>query len=322
MRKSCLFIPAILSLAFSCGKASPEAPAPDPGPDAPAVEPQPSGRSAQVTVATYNIRCLKSEDTGYKAWSWRKGNVCALVEDEAFGVVGFQEVSEGMVKDLADGLPAYDFHLVGREDGVSKGESVGIAWRKDAFRAVSKGRFFLSATPDVVSSPYPGWTSSDPGRNRVVAWAVLTHLESGVSFLALSTHLEVGKTDEVVIRQKSAELIAAMLPSLNPSGLPVILVGDMNSKPTETSAAIFRKTFTDTYLAAEAAGVREGWRGSFNGHNYTPDDYLDTQGLRIDYIYIRGTVSVDRYRVVDTRYGGYYPSDHCPVMTRLTLQTQ
>ncbi|MDE7128181.1 MAG: hypothetical protein K2O58_09890 [Bacteroidales bacterium] len=44
------------------------------------------------------------------------------------------------------------------------------------------------------------------------------------------------------------------------------------------------------------------------------EDYLDTQGLRIDYVYLKGGISVTHNRVVNDRYDGYYPSDHCPVL--------
>ena len=306
-----------LMLALSCGKNVPSDGGTAQGEGGGSTPP--SEDRIDVRIATYNIRCLQSTDTGYKSWEFRKGNVAKLVKNLGFEIVGFQEVSEGMVADLKNGLPEYGFHLVGRNDGVSKGESVGVAWKSARFTSVATGRFFLSGTPDEVSSPYPAWTSTDPGRNRVVAWAVLEDRASGRRLLVFATHFEVGKTDEVTIRLRSAELVASRAVSLNPSGLPFVLLGDLNAKPTESSQAELRKTLTDAYSAAEAAGVREGFKGSFNGHNYEPENYLDNQGLRIDYIYYKGNIDISRYKVADDKYDGYYPSDHCPVFADLKL---
>ena len=281
----------------------------------------PSGKEAPritVRIATYNIRCLSSADTDYKSWEFRKGNVARMVKDRGFEIIGFQEVSEGQVSDLKGSLPEFDFLLIGRNDGATKGESVGIAWLKERFTAVKTGRFFLSATPDVVSSPYPEWTSTDPGRNRVVAWAELKEKESGRSMLIFSTHFEVGKTDDAIIRLRSAELVVEREALINTAHLPFVLVGDLNSKSTDACQEELRKSFTDAFMAANEAGVREGCIGSSNGHNYT-ENYLDNNARRIDYIYYKGDIDIRRYRVCNETYEGYYPSDHCPVLADLTL---
>ncbi len=274
-----------------------------------------------LRAGTFNIRCISSSDTGYRSWEFRKDNVIGIIEDNGFDIIGLQEVSASERDYMKPRMSEkYGFHLTGRDDGDMAGESVGILWLLSRFEPVDKGRFFLSETPETAGSPYPGWTSSDPGRNRITAWVKLKDKESGMKILAISTHLEVSKTDELTIRRKSAELICSYLETINSEGLPVILAGDMNSKPTEETNAIFRNTFADSYLEAEKNGVREGFKGTFNGHNYTPEDYLDTQGLRIDYIYLKGDMNVTRYRVIDDRYNGYWPSDHCPVMAGLTVR--
>ena len=309
----------VLMLAFpvACGKETPAPSVPD-SPQTPETPPETEDTRITVKIATYNIRCLNSADIDYKSWEFRKGNVAKMVKDRGFEIVGFQEVSEGQVSDLKGSLPEFDFLLVGRDDGATKGESVGIAWLKSRFTAVRTGHFFLSATPDVVSSPYPEWTSTNPGRNRVVAWAVLKEKASGRAMLFFSTHFEVGKTDDATIRLRSAELVVAQEALLNTAHLPFVLVGDLNSKSTDSCQAELRKSFTDAYMAANEAGVREGPIGTSNGHHYTAN-YLDNNGLRIDYIYFKGDVDILRYRVCDEKYDGYYPSDHCPVLAELKL---
>jgi endonuclease/exonuclease/phosphatase family metal-dependent hydrolase len=273
-----------------------------------------------LRVGTFNIRCLSSSDTGYKNWEFRKGNCVKIVNDNSFDVIGFQEVTPSQGDYLKSKLTDYTFHLIGRDDGESAGEAVGVAFKTSKYSIVKKGRFFLSPTPDVVSSPYPGWVSTDPGRNRVVAWTILKDKATGRQFMYMATHLEVSKTDAVTIRLKSAELICSYQSKINPDGLPCILVGDMNSKPTEDSHVVFKKSFTDSYFAAEALGVRYGYKGTFNDHVYTPENYLDNQGLRIDYIYYHGSIDISKYQVVSDKYDSYYPSDHCPVYADLKVK--
>lgn len=312
---------ACLSVILSCTKSQEGTGA---GQDEEQEKPEAGQDMEAATISaragTFNIRCLSSSDTGYKSWNFRKDNCIAIITDNDFDIIGLQEVSPDEGTYLkANMSSSYGFHLTGRDDGESAGEAVGVLYKADRFNAIAKGRFFLSPTPESASSPYPGWTSSNPGRNRIAAWAILQDKESGKKFMFISTHLEVGKTDELMIRRKSAELICSYLGTINPDDLPVILAGDMNSKPTEETNTIFRNSFADCYFEAEKNGVREGWMGSFNGHNYNPENYLDTQGLRIDYIYAKGNIEVCRYRVVDDKYDGYYPSDHCPVLVDLNI---
>ena len=292
-------------------------------PDAPADpsgNPQTASTPFSLRAGTFNIRFLSSSDTGYKSWDFRKNNCVKIVDDNNFDVIGFQEVTPSQGEYLKSKLTAYTFYLVGRDDGESAGEAVGVAFKTASFSLVSKGRFFLSPTPEVVSSPCPGWVSTDPGRNRVAVWLILKENSTGRLFQVISTHLEVGKTDSPTIRLRSAELICSYQSKINQQGLPCILVGDMNSKPTEEVHTVFKKHFTDSYFAAESAGVREGFKGTFNDHVYSPENYLDNQGLRIDYIYYSGQIQILRYKVVSDKYDGYYPSDHCPVLADLTVK--
>ena len=64
-------------------------------------------------------------------------------------------------------------------------------------------------------------------------------------------------------------------------------------------------------------GVREGPVGSFNGFN--PDVNLETQSRRGDYIFYKGDVKLDRYKCIDDKFDGQYPSDHLPVMVDVQL---
>ena len=105
----------------------------------------------------------------------------------------------------------------------------------------------------------------------------------------------------------------------NTSSLPAFIVGDMNPiAPTEKAMRYFRESYVDSWQQAEADGVREGPIGSFNGFN--PDANMETQSKRGDYIFYKGSVSLLKYKCIDDKFGGQYPSDHLPIMADFSLK--
>ncbi|MBR1705364.1 MAG: endonuclease/exonuclease/phosphatase family protein [Bacteroidales bacterium] len=293
-----------LLTASQCGKDTP----------GPGEEPEPPVEmGVALKAATFNIRFATASDTGVKAWSARKDACRSVVERYGFDVFGIQEALAVQQADLRELLPAYTFRFVGRDDGLN-GEAVGIAWRSDRFESVEEGRFWLSPTPDVPSG------STDWGgvaRHRVAVWNRLKEKDSGREFYFLATHLEVGE-DVAAVRTRSAELIIGREAAFNPDGLPVFVVGDMNPvAPTEPAMRTFRTVYVDAWQQAEADGVREGPIGSYNGFN--PDANLESQSKRGDYIFYRGAVSLVKYKAVDDKFAGQYPSDHIPVMVFVNL---
>lgn len=267
-----------------------------------------------IRVASFNIRFATEADTGVKAWSSRKDACAQVVKRYGFGVWGLQEVLSVQQSELRTLLPTYDFYFVGRDDGTA-GEAVGIAWLKSKYECLETGRFWLSPTPDTPSGS-EGWGGMT--RHRVAAWGLFREIESGKRFYFFSTHLEVGE-DYTEIRLKSAELIVEREKKQNTSSLPAFIVGDMNPiAPTEKAMRYFRESYVDSWQQAEADGVREGPIGSFNGFN--PDANMETQSKRGDYIFYKGSVSLLKYKCIDDKFGGQYPSDHLPIMADFSLK--
>lgn len=295
----------LLLPASSCEKSGEEGGNP--------VNPPVEETGTDIRVASFNIRFATEDDTGVKAWSARKASCRQVVQRYAFGVWGIQEVLSVQQTDLKTLLPEYDYYFVGRDDG-TQGEAVGIAWLRSQFECLDKGRFWLSPTPDTPSG------STDWGgvaRHRVAVWARFREMSSGKNFYFFSTHLEVGE-DYTGVRLKSAELIVEREKTMNTAGLPVFIVGDMNPiAPTEKAMRKFRETYVDAWQQAETDGVREGPIGSFNGFN--PDVNMETQSRRGDYIFYKGDLKLLKYKCIDDKFNGQYPSDHLPVMVDVKL---
>lgn len=305
--KRFLILPLMaLALACSCEK-------PGNGGSQTGEEPAPEVKADSLNLATFNIRYATSNDTGVKSWASRKAACVASVRDNAFDAVGFQEVLPVQQSDLKAALPEYIFMFVGRDDGTN-GEAVGIGYRPDRLKALDSGRFWLSPTPNIPSNAQE-W--GGPTRKRVAVWFKFEDLKTSRQFYYLSTHLEVSE-DYLDVRTRSAELIIEREELINSEGLPFFVVGDMNPiAPTELSMRTMRKVFHDTFQQADSLGVRQGPIGTYNGFN--PEANLESQSKRGDYIFGKGAYELKRFRVVDTKYDGQYPSDHIPVVVTVTL---
>ncbi len=269
--------------------------------------------SKNLNLATFNIRYGTPKDTGVRSWDARKAACVRCIRDFSFDVVGIQEALEHQQQDLKDMLPEYVFEFAGRNDGI-KGEAVGIGFRKDRFRLLESGKFWLSPTPDTPSNATE-W--GGPERHRIAIWMKLEDLRTGKRFYYLSTHLEVGRVNANV-RSKSADLIISKEKEINKEGLPFYVVGDLNPiNQTEEMLLKFRRYFDDSFHLAYDAGRLYGPVGTYNG--FDPDADLSKVGKKGDYIFCKGAFTFRKYEAITKKYDGQYPSDHIAVMISVTL---
>lgn len=271
-----------------------------------------------LRVGTFNIRFITDKDTDERSWDFRKTGVVQLIKDYGFDIIGFQESTTTQQNYLKAQLPGYTFY--------SSPEGTCMAWKTDKYVLLDEGSFYLSPTPDIWSTPYPGWVSTNPGRVRVCVWVRLEDRETGRKFYHFNTHLEVtssgtsiSEEEAVTIRTKSAELICNRAVSLNPSGDPVILTGDMNSATTESAhTEYFKVQFTDAYYRTAELGFKHDPVATYNAYSYEADQRSKWYH-RVDYVYYKGALDATYYRVIDDKYNGYFVSDHWPVVVDLAL---
>ena len=175
---------------------------------------------ATVKVMTYNLRVDNAGD-GINSFTNRHARVIAMLEEQRPDLIGFQECTHHMRAYLEQHMQDYVFVGCGREKDCT-GESMAIAYRKDAFALVSVDNFWLTATPHVPGSTLGGDQSACP---RMATIAVLRSFSAQQEICVCNTHLDhVGK----VARQIEAALLCAALDAYKQ---PVILMGDMNAHP-------------------------------------------------------------------------------------------
>ncbi len=256
-----------------------------------------------VRVMTYNIR-YNNPDDGENAWPVRKAEVAALIRFHEADLFGLQEALIGQIEDLQQQLPEMKWIGVGRDDGKQAGEFSPLFYNATKFNLLQKGWFWLSETPE---EPALGW---DAACIRICTWGLFEVKETGKKFCFFNTHFD-HRGDKA--RVESAKLILKEIQKKNPEGLPVILTGDFNLTPETEPIKLISAQLNDAKFSSKEAPY--GPEGTFNGFNFNSP--LDE---RIDYIFVKGPVSVEKFGVLTDSKNQRYPSDHLPVFAKLLLK--
>ncbi len=268
-----------------------------------------------LEVMTFNIRV----DAGVFSWFDPNGwlYVCGPRRDRAAitiraadpDIFGVQEALVNQVLDLKSAFPDYGFYGAGRTDGCLLGEYSGIFFRSSRFSLVDSGTFWLSETPHVPGTVFPGSATI-----RIASWTVLDDAAAGVRFFVLNTHWDHVSQES---RERSATLVRQKIGQFA-GDLPVIVMGDMNA--TETNAA-FRELIgvndpgglqlVDAYRSV--LPVREPDEAT--AHGFTGR----TEGWRIDYVLPTDFFTPVVGRIDRTTFSCGWPSDHYPVLASLRV---
>ena len=276
-----------------------------------------------LRAMTFNMRYAGTLDAAFGENGWFNLNVPSegrrfkaqqVITDNAPDIIGTQELLDIQLRDVAgesdgNGLVGYNYYGVGREDGATKGEYAAIFYRADRFTQLDAGTFWLSPTPDVPGSQYPG-----AGTVRIASWVKLEDNLSHQQLFVLDTHLD---NVSYAANLYSAGLIQSRLPDLS-DGAPVLLLGDFNE--TESSNVVHTMLgennpsgvqLSDAYR--DVHPVRQYNEATF--HNFSGS----TSGSRIDFILNSDALTPQSAEIIHTSYDGKYPSDHFPVVVDFTL---
>ncbi|WP_369753087.1 endonuclease/exonuclease/phosphatase family protein [Flavobacterium sp. WC2409] len=253
---------------------------------------------------TYNIRLDVSSD-GENDWTHRKDFFTSQIQFHEPDVFGVQEATPNQVVDISNVLLKYNNVGMGRE-GVGKGESSNIYFKKDKFTILDSSTFWLSDTPNEISM---GW---DAACNRVCTYALFKDNKTKQFFWVFNTHLDhIGE----VARTKGIELILSKIAALNTKKYPVIFMGDFNTEPNEDRIIKLQKVMDDTKDLSQNKPF--GPEGTFNGFKHN-----EPVTKRIDYIFIskNNNLNVMKYAVLSDSKDLKYPSDHLPVLVELNFK--
>ncbi len=262
------------------------------------------GKAQSLSVMTYNIRLNVAVD-GENAWPMRKEFLTSQIQFYDPDIFGVQEVTPGQVIDISTFLPQYSQLGIGR-DGVGKGESSNIYYKKSRFIIKESNTFWLSETPNKISK---GW---DAAFNRVCTYALMKDKKSKKLLWVFNTHLDhIGEE----ARTKSIELILSKIAALNTKKYTVLFMGDFNSEPDTERILNLKKAMNDCRDISEEKPF--GPNGTFNDFNHN----LAVTKL-IDYIFIskNSNLKVKKHAVLSDSKDLKYPSDHLPVYVCLSYK--
>lgn len=257
-----------------------------------------------LKVMTYNIRLDVAVD-GENNWAHRKEYFTSQIQFYEPDIFGIQEAKPNQVIDISSLLVQYNNVGIGRE-GIEKGESSNIYYKKDRFNVVESNTFWLSETPNQISK---GW---DAAFNRVCTYALFKDKKTKSSFWVFNTHLDhVGE----LARTKGIQLILSKIESLNTKKYPVIFMGDFNSEPNTERIVELKKVMDDSRDVSKEKPF--GPSGTFNNFKHN-----EAVTKLIDYIFIskKSNSKVIKYAVLSDSKDLKYPSDHLPVYVEINLK--
>ncbi|AXE18529.1 endonuclease [Runella rosea] len=260
-----------------------------------------SQKNTPIVVATYNVRYNTPND-GVNAWPNRKEEVKALIRYHEFDIFGTQEGLRGQLDDIAE-LQEFTFFGAGRDDGQKAGEHSAIFYKKDRFKVLQSGNFWLSQTPD---KPSKGWDATCC--NRICSWVKFKDATTKKEFYFFSVHFD---HQGVEARRQSGKLMVQKIKEIAKDA-PTICVGDFNSTP-ETEQIIEMQTLLSDAKKVSAMAPY-GPEGTFNSFKFDAP-----MKNRIDYIFASKQISVLKYGVLTDAKEQRYPSDHQPVVAKVVI---
>ncbi len=247
-----------------------------------------------MTVMSFNILCAGKDEL---TWKKRIPLVVRAIRKADPDTFGVQEAHIGWMRALKGAFPDYASVGVGRDNGKRRGEFSAVFFKKEKYRLLDSGSFWLNETPEV---PKKGW---DAVCIRICSWAKLQDKKTEQVFVHMNTHLDHVGT---IAMQNGAELIAERAAEFG-ADIPVILTGDFNVTPDSAPCqAVKAGGFADARDIAPRTDKGETF------HAYRPDDAAVHSV--IDYVFVKGNVEVKELRVIRKKIDGYLPSDHYPVV--------
>lgn len=245
----------------------------------------------KIKVVSYNIRCA-NDDNG-NSIKERAPRLEQVIDQYDPDLMGFQEYVPGWEKYTDEAFSdTYDSILKYRSK--DNYEGTPVFWKRDKFKLLDYGTFWLSETPEVESL---GWEAD---YYRICTWLKLEIRQTGKVFYFYNTHFDYTEPPQV----PSAQLLIDRARELDG---PVIVTGDFNLKQDSKAYATLTSYFTDANIT--------------NDQSVTYTNYGDEKVSKlIDYIFVTGeAVKPIRYNVMSEMPDGKYVSDHYGVYSEVIV---
>lgn len=242
-----------------------------------------------MQIVTFNLRCLYKSD-GVNSFVHRAGLILDTVQEKKPEIICFQEATEKNMAFLRRYLaPEYTVLLNQREEGLS-GEGLAVAFRQEAVSLYGLEVRWLSPTPEVVASKYPGQSV----HSRICQRLLFKNEATGKCFRIYNLHLEEISEDVRLLQ------VQQVVRQLAEETMPFFLLGDFNTVPTgKVYPWLLEQKLTDVTANIPA---------SFHGFGTRQPPY------KLDYIFTDPATAQNCSACAwDHCLNGIYLSDHYPI---------
>lgn len=255
-----------------------------------------------LKVLSFNLR-LDTDDNP-QTWRERKELAFKLIDELEPDLIGVQEALSSMLADIKSKYAdTYHIYAEFRSDKESK-EAPAVLAKKERFDKLSASWFMNATNPQE-----RGLVSWDADLPRITNFMVLQDKADGVPFVFMNTHLDHAGT---IARFESSNLISNYIRDYKEQGLDVILTGDFNAYP---NAPELEPLFKDPSLSNSYTLLKKKYQdNTLSIHNFTGE----TKGLPIDHIFVTDRFKIEDATIVRNKYDGNFPSDHYPILAKLT----
>lgn len=251
-----------------------------------------------MKLVTFNIRydCRKDGENNF---DFRKPFILQKIKKEQPDIICFQEVLPHVAAWLKENLEGYCVIGCGRSEDL-RDEQCAIAYRRDRMNLMKMDAYWLSETPAVPGSRYPGQSPCP----RTCTEAVFEDMEAGKVFRVADAHLDHWGR---LARRKGLEQILEKAVSDSFFGdAPIFVTGDFNMEPDEEEMEVLKK-YPEFINITENIGVT--YHGYWKGKEQSS----------IDYILAKGDIRCDSLTKWTDEENGLYLSDHYPVCGEFSL---
>ena len=302
----------------------------------------PLSLAQEYKVGTYNLFTSDSRKTCIEAdsrvseqryWCNSAPAVASMISELDCDLLGVQEVCDSIwglkgendIRKLVavQGKVNYDWILYPGTGSEKIRYDVAIAYKKSKFNLLESGIFYLGGVRDtaILASDAP------KGAVKPCVWAHFEDKGSKKDFYFLSTHLQVpqkmkdGQYDHAANKynmQRLRDITFEILPKDTPS----ILVGDLNADHnTKHWGSMSNARWYDLFQHYMAAGKLPDAINDWGTQNLKDESGMTK--WKPDHIGLQGFrplgLDIDRRRFPTADGTLHYPSDHFPVVARVTF---
>ena len=249
-----------------------------------------------MRVITFNIR--NADDPNGHSVAERAPRLREVIEPFGAELIGFQECTPKWLELLEKAFGG-EYEIFNIYRSKSDNESCPILWKKERFKPLKKGVFWLSDTPETESK---GWDEIYDCY-RVCEYALLMDRKNSKVLLFMNTHFGFGDKGQTA----SARLIAEY--ARKTADVPTLVTGDFNMRPDSAGYREMCRYFKD----ANAETVNDL---GITYHGYNPEN---PKGQHIDYCFVNEKVRPVSAEILRGMPGGKFPSDHYGILFELEI---